>query len=422
MTSPHTYVADGAWCWFNNPRALELDGRVTFASITSTGDAQVTQYDRNTGELATYTVQAGEPEDDHAVPSLCFLPDSRIAVFWCEHSKPNVPIQYIVSQNPNDISAWGSVRIGPPATSSTEFCYPDPVVVPEDNRLYLFWRQNVYPGPMCVSWTRLDDLVNWEPSHVLLQSPYGERPYWHVDYDGHGGINIAITDGSPNTTTNNVYFCNLHRDPKTNKLAIWDSTTLGPDHNFRHFVADGPYNVSPDNLTVIQHASVDYNGWIWDLARDANDHPVIATVGLKSPDDQYARFVTWVTGTGWVNNQITDMGGTICTEINSNGNLREPNYSPGMCLDHSDPYQVYISRMMSTGHREIRHYTTSDNGQTWAVEPITADSPQDNLRPVMPRGATDGPASLLWMAGSYAHWTDYDTAIVGLQAASGAAA
>lgn len=410
MTSPRTYVADGAWCWFNNPRALELDGKITFASITSGGDAQVSQFDRTTGVTTTYTVQAGEPEDDHAVPSVCFLPDNRIIVFWCEHSKANVPIQYIISENPNDISAWNPVCMGPPsATSSTEFCYPDPVIVPEDNRLYLFWRQSVYPGPMCVSWTRLDDLVNWEPSHVLLQSPIGDRPYWHVDYDGHGGINIAVTDGSPNTTTNNVYFCNLHRDPVTNKLAIWDSTTLGPDHHFRHFLADGPYDVSTSNLTVVQHASVDDNGWIWDLARDSNDHPVIATVGLKSSDDQYARFITWVTGTGWVNSVVTDMGGTIADPA------REPNYSPGYCIDHANPHQVYISRAMSTGHREIRQYTTTDNGATFAAVAITENSPQDNLRPVMPRGAADGPASLLWMAGSYAHWTNYDTAIVGPQ-------
>lgn len=403
-----TLAADGAWCWFNNPRAIEADGLITFGAISSGGDAQIWQYNRAAGTTQSFTLQAGEPEDDHAVPSLCFLPDGRIITFWTEHSVAGVPVKYRISTNPNDITAWGCERTMPAqAGASTRYCYPDPVVVPEDGRLYLFWRQGVYPGPMCISWTTLSDLVNWEPAHILIQnSADNERPYWHVDYDGHGGINIAITDGSPNTTTNNVYFANLHRDPSNNRLALWGQTTLGPDHKLLHYVANGPMEVQ--DLDVVQHASIDDNGWVWDLAHDSNGHPCIATVGLASPNDQYARYITWVTGTGWTNNQITDMGGTIADPT------REPNYSPGYCLDHEDPYTAYIARMMSTGHREIRKYVTADSGATWTATAITSDSPVDNLRPVMPRGATDGVNSLLWMRGSYAHWTDYNTAIVKL--------
>lgn len=407
---PSNYDNNGAWCWFNDPRAIELGGKTTFSSMTNTGQAQLTQTDAN-GVIATFTVATGERVDDHSVPSVTNLPDGRLIVFWTQHSVKGVPVRYRVSRYANEITNWGPTHMLPTqingqSPTNSEYSYPDPVVNPADGRLYLFWRAGIRPGPLAITWTSLSDLTHWEPAHVLMQGVSPQRPYWQLDYDGHGGINIAITDGSPNETVNNVYFVNLHR-ASNGRLGLF--TTQGTKYNakLRHYVSNGPWTVHTYNLDVVQHASADYNGWLWDLAHTSQGYPIIATVGLPNQNHGYARYVTWTPATGWVNRLVTDMGGTIATPT------REPNYSPGMAIDHANPGSIYISKMSADGHREISQYVTTNAGRTWTITPVTQDSTVDNVRPVMPRGATGGINSILFMSGTYVHWTDYHTEIAG---------
>lgn len=407
---PIPYASNGAWCWFNNPRAIERDHITTFASMSNTGEADLTQLNHITNTETHFTVATGEAVDDHSVPSVTFLGDGRIIVFWTQHSVADVPVRYRVSRYANEITNWGPVHTLPvQVAGQTRYAYPDPVVNRADGRLYLFWRAGIRPGVFAVSWTGLNDLVRWEPAHVLMRNPDGvDRPYWDVDYDDHGGINIVITDGNPNEvkTNNNVYFANL-RHASNGKLSLYTTTATSYAGRFRHYVSDGAWNITSKNLDVIQHASIDYNGWLWDLAHSADGNPIVASVGLASTSDQYARYIAWRPGVGWVNRMITDMGGTIATPT------REPNYSPGIAIDHHQPSQFYIATMTSDGHREISQYTTTDYGQHWAAVAVTENSAVDNVRPVVPRGAGDGVASLLWMAGTYTHWTVFGTEITG---------
>jgi hypothetical protein len=64
-------------------------------------------------------------------------------------------------------------------------------------------------------------------------------------------------------------------------------------------------------------------------------------------------------------------------------------------------------------HYEIFEGRTADGGVTWAWQPITKDSPADNLRPIVP--ISDGSeAILLWLRGTYTAYTRYDLDVVGL--------
>lgn len=61
-----------------------------------------------------------------------------------------------------------------------------------------------------------------------------------------------------------------------------------------------------------------------------------------------------------------------------------------LCPD--DPNRIYISSPFNpgddnskAGKREIWRGTTTDNGQTWQWEAVTANSTEDNFRPVVPK-------------------------------------
>ena len=81
-------TSDGAWCWFGDPRAVTTErehSRTFVGYITSAGDAVVTQYDHDTGELAHALVKRELQRDDHANPSLLVRSDGRLMVFYCGH-------------------------------------------------------------------------------------------------------------------------------------------------------------------------------------------------------------------------------------------------------------------------------------------------------------------------------------------------
>ena len=47
-------------------------------------------------------------------------------------------------------------------------------------------------------------------------------------------------------------------------------------------------------------------------------------------------------------------------------------------------------------------------GSTWV--PLTSNSAEDNIRPIVVAGGSA--KVLVWMRGTYRHWTNYDTRIV----------
>jgi hypothetical protein len=81
-----------------------------------------------------------------------------------------------------------------------------------------------------------------------------------------------------------------------------------------------------------------------------------------------------------------------------------------MCLDHSAPNVVYLARQVE-GVFEIEKWLKGDAENEWLAQPITRQSTDLNVRPVIPRGYT-GTDHVLWMRGRYVHYTDYQTSIV----------
>jgi hypothetical protein len=374
---------DGAWCWFQDPRAVYADGRTYTGYVTAAGDIGIASYDYNRHELRRSIVARAFQRDDHAAPALHVLPDGRVMALWSAHRGKQM--YYRVTKRPGDVFDWGNTRVlGTNAPGYDTYTYANPLKV--GRRLYVFWRAEAGASAAGqAAYTSSDDGGDtWEPGRVLLQNAT-QRPY--VKYDARGDtIHVAYTEGHPNATQTGVRYA-AFRD----------------GHLYR---ADGTLIADPP-IAAARGESV-YRGkpraWVWDVASDSEGRPVIVYATFPTKTDHRYRYARW-NGSRWIDVQLARAGGSIVP------GGRERQYSGGIALDHGDPSTVYLSRKIR-GVFEIERWRTPNRGRTWTRVAVTSRSAQDNVRPVAPRGAhADGPAPVLWMSGAYPSYMSFSTGL-----------
>lgn len=82
----------GAWCWFQDPRAVQVGGRLgrTYAGwIAQNGDITVGAFDLRSGRRLAHVV-GHWIHDEHASASLVVEPNRRLSVFWAVHNGGSV--------------------------------------------------------------------------------------------------------------------------------------------------------------------------------------------------------------------------------------------------------------------------------------------------------------------------------------------
>jgi hypothetical protein len=382
--APGMLAADGAWSWFADPRAVYHAGahHRTYAGwVTSGGDIVVASYDLDTHTATGRVLAPRFQADDHANPALYVRRDGRIAAFWSAH---NGPLMYDrVTMRPEDVTAWGPVMT---VSTDTSVTYPNPLRV--EGRLWLFWRGG--DGQPAFS-TSPDDGGAWTPARTLLAVP-GERPY--VKYAAGGGdtIHIAFTDGNPDHTATSLYYAAY----RSGRLYRADGSEIAE-------LADAP--IAPAQADRVHDAAP--RAWVHDVAADAAGRAVIVYATFPSDLDHRYRYARW-TGSAWADTEITAAGPAF-PELEGNNK-----YSGGIVLDHEDPSVVWLSRE-ADGRHVVERWHTPDGGATWSSERMSAATAVDDVRPATPRGLPAGRATeALWMHGTYAGYTDYRTALMGL--------
>jgi hypothetical protein len=381
-------VDNGAWCWFQDPRVVYYDNNTYIGNVNSTGDIIITKADQITQTVSSYTLHVALQVDDHANPSILILPDHRLMVFYSAHNGSS--IYYRISTNPEDISSWGVEQsVETNTTGLHGYSYPNVVQLSgEGNKIYLFWRG----GDWEPTFSTTTDLTSWAPAKDLINVP-GQRPY--VKYVSNGTDEIAFTFGDahptdPEVTTDSIYFAYY----KNGNFYKADGTLIGN-------MSSLPLATSSVDK-VYDSVATGIKAWVWDIALNQSGNPVIVYATFPSTTDHRYRYAVW-NGTVWVDNEITAAGRHIDGES-------EPYYSGGIALDHDNPSVVYLSRQVN-GQFEIEKWTTENNGVSWASQSITSNSSVKNVRPVVPRGhAGDSPA-VVWMAGQYTDYTNYNTSI-----------
>jgi hypothetical protein len=389
------FAPDGAWCWFQDPRALYVNRNRerTYAGwMTGHGNLEVGAYDHRTGEVQRVTLKRDGEADDHNSCAFLVLADGRLMVFHARHNQSGLHCR--TTTRPEDITAWDD-EVAIANTPRTTYCHP--VYLHDEGRYYAFWRGEEWKPVFATS----DDGKTWTAPRMLVQE-YGReagniRPYIKIVADGKSTIHFAVTNGHP-------------RDEPENSVRYFRYERGG------FFRANGTRIGSLDSLPLsLDSGDVVYSGkahgiraWIWDISLDAQGQPSIAYTRLPATTDHRYCCARWV-GTAWVDTEITP-GGRWFPQTPPWRREREPHYSGGMAFKHANPSVVYVSRQID-GVFEIEKWTTADNGMTWTSTAITRNSDHANVRPVVPRGYGNEADHVLWMRGRYVHYTDYQIEI-----------
>jgi len=393
MTKPTMLTADGAWCWFSDPRAVRHTGRrdrVYAGFVRRNGDIALVALDLDSGDREEVTLHPGLEIDDHDVPSILVLPDGRLLVSWTEHNGLGFSR---VSERPEDVTAWEPVRRLPFGDKIT---YTSPVLVSgEPDRIHVFFRGADWRPTVASS----EDLGRtWgRPVPLIDSRGVRNRPYFKIAGNGRDRTDIVLTDGHPGREpTNSLY----HLTWSGGLFATTDGRPLGT-------VDDLPFDRR--RITPCYDATrTGARAWIHDLALDADDQPVLVYARYPDPTDHRYHYARW-DGTRWQDEELCAAGGWMPRPPDGEP-IREPHYSGGLSLDHADPNRVVLSREID-GRFEVEAWHRDAGG--WHTRSLTAGSGQDHLRPFVVADRTPGrPPIVCWMAGTYRHYTDYDTALM----------
>jgi hypothetical protein len=273
--------------------------------------------------------------------------------------------------------------------------YVNPVMLSEeDNRIYLFWRG--IDNKPCFSFS--DDLgQNWSKGRILIlpDSIYPlRRPYLKVTSNNRDKIMFAFTDGHPrNENDNSIYYMYYKNGGLFN---IMDDKIGEP----------GDVPVHPKDASLVYNAVETGNkAWIWDIAMDKNENPVLVYAKFYDDNNHYYVYARW-NGKTWIQDELVNSGKWFPDTPNDVVEP-EPNYSGGICIDHENPENVYLSVMRDSVF-EIEKWRLTNKGE-WNKSSITAGSSKNNVRPFPIRGAGKGVSpQVLWMQNTkYIHYTDF---------------
>ena len=394
-----TFASDGAWCWFSDPRAIYRNGKIYAGWITSDGSVQIGAMTPATGAVQTATLTAKFEKDDHDNPSLLFLPDGRLAVFYSKHTNARGDIHLRITSKPEDIGEWTPDReLGFLIGGKKGATYSNPAMLSDEgNAIYLFWRGGDWKPTFAVS----KDLgQTWSPPRTVIERPgadNGNRPYVKAWNDGKGRIDLIFTDGHPrNESTNSVYFLRY----ENGAFSKADGTRIGG-------MEDLP--LDPAKCDRVYDGSTGGRGWIWDIA-EQDGRPAIAYTQMPTVDDHRYYYARW-TGKEWKDSPVAAAGKWF-PQTPPGKTEGEPNYSAGMAIDHRSVDTLYLA-LPASGIFEIEKWRTPDGGQSWQHEPVTHHSTTANVRPFAVRDAPPGSPNVMWMnlSGHYIHYTNFQTSL-----------
>jgi len=137
---------------------------------------------------------------------------------------------------------------------------------------------------------------------------------------------------------------------------------------------------------------------------------VLVYARFLSDNDHRFHYTRW-NGKKWIDTELVGAGPWFPETLKSQVE-KEPHYSSGLTLDHSDPNRLVLSKLSSLSSQfEIELWYTNDQGQSWTKTSVTSMSTMLNVRPIIPRNWKDEKILVLWMSGTYQYWTNYSTSL-----------
>ena len=397
------FIDNGGWCWYQDERVIMHDGKLVVGAIAGKGqgDVKVATYDMDKQKhLGTTMLRANFEMDDHNAPVFCVLPDNRVLTVYEEHFKRRDPHHYYRLSEPNDTTKWQPEY--KQVHKKTHVTYANLYYIKSEKRLYNFFRQaRTYAPFFCYS----EDLgKTWSDDFQLIDDgnpKRRQRPYARYCYDGDATVHVTFTDGHPRCCNNNVYYAKF----KAGKFYKADGTFI------KDLKKGGPLQPKEADL-IYTGGRRDNRGWTSSIRLDKVGNPCIGYTVYRTNEDHrycYARF----DGKKWHNSEVAFGGSCFWA--------KENDYTGLITIDPTDVNTIYMAtnvdpqtgKKIGTGKHEIYKAVTADNGKTWVWTAITANSKQDNIRPVIP--PSDGKHyALLWLRGTFKSFIEYDLDVVGI--------
>jgi hypothetical protein len=390
MSDSTLFTDDGAWTWFNDPRAIYHDGQILTGWVNRRGDIQFASHDLTTHETTALTLHPAFQADDHDNPALLKNPDDTVTAFFARHGGPEV---YAADLTRRRDGTWmaGAVRTIPKHPNDPPggwgWAYANPFRLTKDSALCLASRA---PNFNPVVRTHRDGA--WRAATNLVINP-GARPYVKYHSNGVDRIGFAYTDAHPLGHTNNIYYAYLQ-----------DGVFRRADGSTIKSISDGPLTMQDSQSAIVfDHTAnpsvTGDNSWVWDVAADPRmGHPVVAFVTFPSTAAHQYHWARW-DDDRWVDQILVDnAGGTITSSDD------EAHYSGGLALDPIDPRIVYASRQTGERRWDLEQLKTSDDGATWSRITVAGAAGVKNIRPIVPRDRPSDVEMVLWMSGEYGYW------------------
>lgn len=378
-----SFVRDGIWCWFADPRGIFHDG-VTYYSYTNrAGSVFIAAYDHETRIQTIHELDDRTVYDDHGNPAILIRPDGRILVTWGGHVDNELWVT--VSNTPGDISAWSEPQNI--AAPSELVSYPSLCYLSSESKVYLLSRNgSSQDGDWCYR-TSSDLGGSWS------------EPVTMLDY-GSASVYIKFATDSADT----IYFAASQSESNThaNVAAFYyeDDSFWKPDGTEICTTATLP--MSESDLDMVFNSTTEgYPAWIWDVAVEGGDIAVVYAIFEEPSSEHTYEYARWSDG-AWT-----------CTELVGGGNMTAGasyHYSGGIYLDHSDIDTLYLSTKRLGDWLQIERWTTETEGATWSYTAITQDSGCKNVRPFVVWNHSDE-LEVMWVAGGYDAWPNalFDT-------------
>lgn len=248
----------------------------------------ISSYDLNSNKIEEFTLHSELQVDDHNVPSILVLPNRKLLAFYSEH---NGHIFMRKSKMAENINEWKNEIILFEKDNKHRYCYVNPVMLSdENNRIYLFGRNIVRNDKGNYSDTRTyciysDDLGRtWsEELNILDNRSHNDRQYVKITSDNKSRIDFLFTNGHP-TYQENISVFHMYYEKGDFKLTNGD--------HIIPFSKKEPIKV--EEVTKVHDSDRESTrAWIWDIALDGENKPVITYTLYSSATNHLYYHARW---------------------------------------------------------------------------------------------------------------------------------
>ena len=415
---------NGSWCWYQDERAVVdmTNGKLIIgsdASAAGTGGSS-----RNgQSEGVIFNLPTREPEhysfktiycDDHNTPAFLIRPDGKYLTFYAAHNSDNYSYFRIY-----DSGTWGTENLYDwntmPGGTNFHTTYSNLFYLSSENIAYNFARTDerspnfIYSRDQGDRWAYGGELTSPDVNVGYVNG------YFKYSSNGTNRIDFICTEHHPRDYNTSMY----HGYIQGGQSFQSDGTLI--DDDIFDKVAPYPTAFTPIFLAGTTIGDMTMNK-VWNADLQVYEDGTIAAIltarinnnvngNDTNIDPDHAFIYCRYNGTSWSYTYLGQAGKKLYGS--------EADYTGLGALNPYDPNTIYISTHIDPvtdediTFREIFKGHTDDNGVTWTWTPVTQNSNQHNIRPIIPKWDANHTA-LLWLRGIYNSAQSFDASIVGI--------